>query len=69
MHFINHVQRLSSFPLCPEIIKKIIKVESQESEESLVRQKKSEGVKHKSKISKDSTKTSLSICGSLGVTQ
>lgn len=45
MHFINHVQRLSSFPLCPEIIK-IIKVESQESEESLVRQKKSEGINY-----------------------
>lgn len=28
MCFINQVQRLSSFPLCPKIIKKIIKVES-----------------------------------------
>lgn len=69
MHFINRVQRLSSFPLCSEIIKAIIKVEFQESEKESGERETTKALNIKSRISKDPEKISLSICDSLGVVQ
>lgn len=69
MHFVNRVQRLSSFPLCSEIIKAIVKVELQESEKESGEREATKALNIKSKISKDPMKISLSICDSLGVTQ
>lgn len=69
MHFINRAQRLPSHPLCLEIIKQIIKVESQESEKDSGERESRKALNIKSKISKDPAKTSLRICGRLGVGQ
>lgn len=69
MHFINHVQRLPSFPLCPKIIKAIIKVELQESVKESGERETTKALNIKSKISKAPMKISLSICDSLGVIQ